>query len=97
MFGDSFITAFNAFSSDCVYKRVNGGIVKSLKAIVRHGIETNTEVMITGVSEKETIVDLLCADVDDPRSGDIIVANGHDYKVVREFHKNEYIVRLIVK
>jgi len=89
--------AFKKFGVDGLYKSKLTGVPGIVRVIVKHDVETNPDILISGVSEPKTILSFKTSEVSDPRVDDTVIIDGEKFILDKEFKNNRIAVRFTVK
>jgi len=88
--------AFRRFGVDGFYKSKITGATETVRVIVKHDLESNPDVLLSGISEKITALDFKYSEVPDPRGGDTVTINNEKFTVDEEIGNNRITTRVSV-
>jgi len=91
-------TSFNLLGDGlAVYTPKKTGVpIIDVQVIIKRDFEINPGALMTGISEKTTMIELLYSQVPDPRSGDKIEINNEVFYVDSEIKNNNIKVGVSV-
>lgn len=89
--------AFDRFGVDAFHRSKSTGTVLKARVILKRNFESNPGALLTGISEKITVIDFKYSDVSDPRPGDTVTILNETFTIDNELENDNLKVRVSVK